>query len=61
MSRGICGIWQWLTRNLANLDDARRCIDDAIDKVEKSNEKCWEPEVIALPGKSPSNTPDRMR
>jgi tetratricopeptide (TPR) repeat protein len=30
---------------LGQHDDAQRCIDDAIDKVERSNEKADEPEV----------------
>ena len=35
---------------LGQLDDARRCIDDAIDKVERSKEKCWEAEVHRIAG-----------
>jgi class 3 adenylate cyclase/predicted ATPase len=35
---------------LGQLDDARRCIDDAIDKVERSKEKCWEEEVHRIAG-----------
>ena len=38
MNRGICGFWQWLTRKPAQPDDARRCIDDAIEKVKRSKE-----------------------
>jgi predicted ATPase len=35
---------------LGQLDDARRCIDDAIDKVERSKEKCWEAEAHRIAG-----------
>ena len=35
---------------LGQLDDARRCIDDAIDKVERGNEKSSEPEVHRVAG-----------
>jgi class 3 adenylate cyclase/predicted ATPase len=45
---------------LGQLDDARRCIDDALDKVERSNERWCEAEVHRIAGeivlKSP--TPD---
>ena len=35
---------------LGQLDDARRCVDDAIDKVEKTNEKWCEAEVHRVAG-----------
>ncbi len=35
---------------LAQPDDARRCIDDAIDKVGKSKEKCFEAELLRVAG-----------
>ena len=35
---------------LGQLDDARRCIDDAIDKVERSKEKWCEAEVHRIAG-----------
>jgi predicted ATPase len=35
---------------LGQLDDARRCIDDAMDKVERSNEKWCEAEVNRIAG-----------
>jgi class 3 adenylate cyclase/predicted ATPase len=35
---------------LGQFDDARRCIDDAITAVEKTNERCWEPEVHRVAG-----------
>ena len=57
MNRGICGIWQWLTRNLAEPDDAQRCIDDAIDKVERSKEKWCEAEVHRIAGAIALNSP----
>ena len=57
MNRGICLIWQWLTRNLASLTDARRCIDDAIDKVERSKEKWWEAEVHRIAGEIALKSP----
>jgi class 3 adenylate cyclase len=44
-----------------NADDARRCIDDAIDKVERSNEKWCESEVNRIAGKSRSSHPRRIR
>ena len=49
MNRGICVFWQRLTRNFQP-DDARRCIDDAIDKVERSKEKWCEAEVHRIAG-----------
>jgi predicted ATPase len=36
--------------DLGEHDDARRCIDDAIDKVERSNEKWCEAEVHRFAG-----------
>jgi class 3 adenylate cyclase/predicted ATPase len=36
--------------DLGQPDDARRCIDDAIDKVERSKEKWWEAEVHRIAG-----------
>ena len=36
--------------DLGQHDDARRCIEDAIDKVGRSNEKCWEAEVNRIAG-----------
>ena len=44
---------------LGQPDDAGRCIDDAIDKVEKSNEKCWEPEVNRIAGEVALKSPAR--
>ena len=35
---------------LGQLDDARRCIDDAVDKAERTNEKWCEPEVHRIAG-----------
>jgi predicted ATPase len=35
---------------LGQLDDARRCIDDAIEKVERSNERWCEAEVYRIAG-----------
>src|SRR5271154_1180375 len=35
---------------VGQLDDARRCIDDAIDKVERSKEKWCEAEVHRIAG-----------
>ena len=35
---------------LGQHDDAQRCIDDAIDKVERLNEKALEPEVRRIAG-----------
>ena len=48
---------------LGQLDDARRCIDDAIDKVERSKEKCWEEEVHRIAGEIAlkSLAPDREK
>ena len=48
MNRGICGIWAY--SELGQPDDARRCIDDAIDKVERSKEKWCEAEVHRIAG-----------
>jgi tetratricopeptide (TPR) repeat protein len=44
---------------LGQPDDARRCIDDAIDKVEKSNEKCWMAEVNRIAGEVALKSPAR--
>ena len=45
---------------LGQPDDSRRCIDDAIEKVERSKERWYEAEVIALPVKSRSSRPSQM-
>jgi hypothetical protein len=46
---------------LGQPDDARRCIDDALDKMERSNERWCEPEINRLAGeialKSPARDP----
>jgi predicted ATPase len=42
---------------LGQLDDARRCIDDAIDKVEKSKEKWCEAEVNRIAGEVALKSP----
>ena len=42
---------------LGQPDDARRCIDDARDKVERSNEKCWEAEVNRIAGEVALKSP----
>jgi predicted ATPase len=42
---------------LGQPDDARRCIDDAIDKVERSNEKAWEAEVNRIAGEVALKSP----
>jgi predicted ATPase len=46
--------------DLGQLDDARRCIDDALDKVERSNERWCEAEVHRIAGEISlkSSTPD---
>jgi predicted ATPase len=44
---------------LGQPDDARCCIDDAIDKVERSNEKCWEAEVNRIAGEVALKSPSR--
>jgi predicted ATPase len=48
---------------LGQFDDARRCIDDAIDKVERSKEKWCEAEVNRIAGevalKSPASDTQR--
>jgi predicted ATPase len=48
---------------LGQPDDARRCIDDAIDKVERSKEKWCEAEVYRIAGeialKSPAPRPEK--
>ena len=44
---------------LGRPDDARRCIDDAIDKVERSNEKWCEAEVNRLAGEVALKSPAR--
>jgi hypothetical protein len=36
---------------LGQLDDARRCIDDAIEKIERSKEKWCQAEVYRIAGK----------
>ena len=46
---------------LGQPDDARRCIDDAIDKVEKSNEKVWMAEVNRVAGEVALKSPARIR
>ena len=42
---------------LGQPDDARRCIDDAIDKVERSMEKCWEAEMHRIAGEIALKSP----
>ena len=42
---------------LGQLDDARRCIDDAIDKVERSKEKWCEAEVHRIAGEIALKSP----
>jgi hypothetical protein len=42
---------------LGQLDDARRCIDDAIDKVERSKEKWCEAEVNRVAGEVALKSP----
>ena len=42
---------------LGQPDDARRCIDDAIDKVERSNEKWCEAEVNRIAGEVALKSP----
>ena len=56
MNPFISGIWRWLGQP----DDARRCIDEAIDKVERSKEKWCEAEVHRIAGEIAlkSLTPD---
>ena len=44
---------------LGQPDDARRCIDDAIDKVERSNEKWCEAEVNRIAGEVALKSPAR--
>ena len=44
---------------LGQLDDAWRCIDDAIDKVERSNEKWCEAEVNRIAGEIALKSPAR--
>jgi tetratricopeptide (TPR) repeat protein len=46
---------------LGRPDDARRCIDDAIDKVERSKENGARPKLIALPVKLRSSHPRQIR
>jgi predicted ATPase len=41
---------------LGQLDDAQRCIDDAIDKVERSNERWCEAEVHRIAGEIALNS-----
>jgi predicted ATPase len=43
--------------DLGQPDDARRCIDDAIDKVERSNEKWCESEVNRIAGEVALKSP----
>jgi predicted ATPase len=43
--------------DLGQADDARRCIDDAIDKVERSNEKWCESEVNRVAGEVALKSP----
>jgi predicted ATPase len=42
---------------LGQPDDARRCIDDAIDKVARSKEKCFEAEVNRIAGEVALKSP----
>jgi predicted ATPase len=44
---------------LGQPDDARRCVDDAIDKVERSKEKWCEAEVIRIAGEVALKSPAR--
>jgi predicted ATPase len=50
---------------LGQLDDAWRCIDDAIEKVERSNERWCEAEVHRIAGeialKSPASDPEKAQ
>ena len=46
---------------LGQPDDARRCIDDAIDKVERSKEKWCEAEVHRIAGEIALKSPRRIR
>ena len=43
--------------DLGQLDDAQRCIDDAIDKVERTNEKWCEAEAIRIAGEVALKSP----
>jgi predicted ATPase len=43
--------------NLGQLDEARRCIDEAIDKLEKSKEKCFEAELHRVAGEVALKSP----
>ena len=55
MNPFISGIWRWLGQP----DDARRCIDEAIDKVERSKEKWCEAEVHRLAGEIALKSPQQ--
>ena len=44
---------------LGQLDDAWRCIDDAIDKIERSKEKWWEGELNRIAGEVALKSPAR--
>jgi class 3 adenylate cyclase/predicted ATPase len=45
--------------DLGQIDDARRCIDDALDKVERSNERWCEAEVNRTAGELALKSPER--
>ena len=57
MNRGICGHLAMAYAELGQPDDARRCIDDAIDKVERSMEKWWEAEMHRIAGEIALKSP----
>jgi predicted ATPase len=44
---------------LGQIDDAWRCIDDAIDKIERSKEKWWEGELNRIAGEVALKSPAR--
>ena len=50
MNRSIYQYLAMAYAELGQLDDARRCIDDAIEKVERSKEKWCEAEVHRIAG-----------
>jgi predicted ATPase len=50
MNRSTCSIWQWLIAELGQLDDAWRCIDDAIETIERSKERWCEAEAHRIAG-----------
>ena len=58
MNRSICQHLAMAYAELGQLDDAWRCIDDAIEKVERSKEKWCEAEVHRIAGEIALKSPE---